>query len=151
MIYQRSGDATILRKPKIEIAHPMPIALINGTTATVAPAPSKNRRRLFDAVTVPALPGYRSSISTTMQFREAEMQKPMKNRKIRGPARLVRYSNVRPNPTTQRLPRTIVGTAASSRASSIEKLSDRSDESLQWIFQVLSHAGESWRRSSVPG
>lgn len=119
MIYHNSGIKTVFKRPNIVRAHPIPTPLIMGTVAAVAPAPSKHLSRLLDAVTVPALPRYKSSKSAAMQFRDADAQNPIKKSIISGPAMWTFSCNIQPKPIMHAVVKIIVGTATSSLARSI--------------------------------
>lgn len=121
MIYHRRGELAILRNAKRESAHPIPTPSIIGTTNPVAAAPIKHFVILFEAVTVPALPGYKSTIKTAMVFIVPLKQKAITNSRIKGPAKLVSKCNIQPKPILQALPKNTKGIATSSRALSIGK------------------------------
>lgn len=104
IIYQSKGRAATLTKANIVTAQPTLMALIMGTTAVVAAAPSRHRSRLFEAETTPALPGYKSNVRHATQFREADRQNEMTKRNIKGPARLVSSAACRSKKTLHETP-----------------------------------------------
>ena len=118
----KGGMVTKTTSP-INVKHqPRPMERIIGSRTPVAPAPIRQRTKLFAAVAVAALFGYRSTSKVLTVLKEPVMPKPMTNRIVVGAARWTLYSTNQPNAITDKDPMTMSGNAISRRTLSMGKL-----------------------------